>query len=450
MSSEKLMVISYYTPDPYYKELGESLRKSCEKYGVDNAIAELPSRGEWIKNINLSPGYINDCMMKYNRPLLWIDADSVLIQFPNLFRSKPDDCDMVLRVPTNKRERMWTVGVMYINNTTMSKAFLKRWAALTEKDKGNGLCSDEYYFDRTWREMGHLMKVYSMPGEYTFTTKKSPGCVIKDGLSGNASAVARKKKDQRVKAYWSKSPQPGNLGDILTPWMIRRETEEWPIEGGKDSMMCSGSILSWSAPGATVWGSGVFRMDETISPELNILATRGPLSAEVARKNGYELPEVYGDPGLLLPYFYNRPTEPSIHNIGIVPHYVDFAHADDMFEDREDVSVINPLTFDLWKTVDEIRQCELILSSSLHGLVVAAAYGIPNAWINFPYKPGRLIAGDGTKYRDFYLSVGRVVNDSQKIVKAEDANKIRYEETGDVLPLFDDLWECCPFRLDNL
>src|SRR5690606_2919216 len=52
--------------------------------------------------------------------------------------------------------------------------------------------------------------------------------------------------------------------------------------------------------------------------------------------------------------------------------------------------------------VDQIRACRVILSSSLHGLVVAHAYGIPAAWVQFSDK----LSGDGSKFRDHAASIG--------------------------------------------
>jgi hypothetical protein len=74
--------------------------------------------------------------------------------------------------------------------------------------------------------------------------------------------------------------------------------------------------------------------------------------------------------------------------------------------------------------VDAIASCDRIISSSLHGVIVAHAYGIPAAWVSFSDK----IGGDGTKYHDYFESVGCPV---EGCVRAED------------LPSVTDLLERC-------
>lgn len=67
-----------------------------------------------------------------------------------------------------------------------------------------------------------------------------------------------------------------------------------------------------------------------------------------------------------------------------------------------DMHVISTLSADPLAVVDRIRACRVILSSSLHGLVVAHAYGIPAAWVQFSDK----LSGDGSKFRDHAASIG--------------------------------------------
>jgi pyruvyltransferase len=72
----------------------------------------------------------------------------------------------------------------------------------------------------------------------------------------------------------------------------------------------------------------------------------------------------------------------------------------------EQVRIIDVKHYSDWhEVVDQILDCELILSSSLHGLIIADAYGVPNVWMKCSDK-----TFDGAfKYQDYLLSVGRTV-----------------------------------------
>ena len=52
--------------------------------------------------------------------------------------------------------------------------------------------------------------------------------------------------------------------------------------------------------------------------------------------------------------------------------------------------------------IDRIASCDCIASSSLHGLIVSHAYGVPAVWIKFRDLP----SGDDVKFHDYYLSLG--------------------------------------------
>jgi hypothetical protein len=55
------------------------------------------------------------------------------------------------------------------------------------------------------------------------------------------------------------------------------------------------------------------------------------------------------------------------------------------------------------KFVEEIHTCELILSSSLHGIILADSYNIP---AYHTILSNNVIGGE-FKFRDYYASVGR-------------------------------------------
>ena len=161
----------------------------------------------------------------------------------------------------------------------------------------------------------------------------------------------------------------------------------------------AGSILPHVNHKCIVWGSGIITRDYPVK-NATYLAVRGPQSRKFLLDKGYDVPEVYGDPGLLLPKYYN-PKIRKEYRYGIIPHYDDYKQVKDWFKDTDDVLLIDLMTNDVEKTTDELLKCERIISSSLHGVITAHAYGIPAIWQQFTDK----VFGDAVKYQDYFESV---------------------------------------------
>ena len=199
-------------------------------------------------------------------------------------------------------------------------------------------------------------------------------------------------------AFWS-TGRP-NFGDALSPAVLAYVSGLTPVLVSKrcrGKVLAAGSVLHRLEAHDTVWGTGSM-YDSPIEPPpgVRFLAVRGPLTRSLIKDN---VPEVYGDPALLLPRLIQPSIGDSRHPVGIVPHYLDYDVVSATDHGALLIDVRAP-----WQTVvDQINSCDVILSSSLHGIIVAEAYGIPAVWIKITDK----IVGGSFKYRDYYLSTGR-------------------------------------------
>jgi len=202
----------------------------------------------------------------------------------------------------------------------------------------------------------------------------------------------RRSDMKSLNLWWSQNPIPGNFGDILSPIILRKlgynivRTER----SSSRKFMCIGSTVNFIKTDDTVWGTGIMQDSHSIEKNANYLAVRGPLTGE---KVGCE---TYGDPGLLCSHLW-RMESGDKKELGIIPHYVDYKQ-----EDTGNHKQINILNSDPIKVIKDIVECDSIISSSLHGIVVAHSYGIPAGW----WKPSDKLSGDGSKFRDYAESVG--------------------------------------------
>lgn len=221
-----------------------------------------------------------------------------------------------------------------------------------------------------------------------------------------------------VKAYWWKGKRQPNWGDWLTPLLLSRFAHvqpEW-VERGSAEVVCVGSILGqiigpWFT--GTVLGAGKLFADQTVPPRASVLALRGPLSAR-----GVAGTFALGDPGLLADELVTIDTKR--YDLCLIPHWSDKTLAHDTRFTQYEHVVIDP-AWDALSVIRTIAESKKVVSSSLHGLILADALSIPrrfeasadwsndggffkvrdhNAAIGLPFITGKLQAADSNRVAD--------------------------------------------------
>lgn len=169
-----------------------------------------------------------------------------------------------------------------------------------------------------------------------------------------------------------------------------------------------GSIIGdFNLDNTVIYGSGAITSDPLLQGRpRKVLSVRGPLTREALLKKGIDCPPVYGDPALLLPLVY-RPDIKNGDCIGVIPHYRT-ADSDLLSAWKKDdrVRMIDMSKYEKWTDIiDAVLQCKVIISESLHGLIVAESYGIPCVWIEV--APHDCPWEWEFKFFDFYRSIGK-------------------------------------------
>lgn len=216
----------------------------------------------------------------------------------------------------------------------------------------------------------------------------------------------------KIYVYWWALNERGgvdNYGDILAPFLAEKLSGKKVVKVSHPMdkiyrwfikhYVTVGSIINVASNNSIVWGSGIIKKDQNVRAA-KFLAVRGPRTRMRLIELGYQVPEVYGDPAILLPMFVPNQTNKKFE-IGIIPHYVDYENINNKFQSDPNVKVINLMTDDVVKTTKEILECKQIISSSLHGVIVSHSYGIPALWVKFSNN----LAGDNTKFYDYFESV---------------------------------------------
>ena len=210
-------------------------------------------------------------------------------------------------------------------------------------------------------------------------------------------------ENAKIKLHWHRSV---NFGDKLAPYILEKatgaETEHIAHKNEEDeSISLVGSILSCPAiSNSIVFGCGFASENDTVWKPKDAVMVRGYRSFK--KLNGafhYTLTHAeVGEPSFYLPEIFKPSTE-KYFKLGIIPHLVDLKRVQNTYG-KDDVLIIN-LKDDIETVIDQINQCENIISSSLHGLIVSDVYNIPNAWLEMSEN----VIGDGYKYLDYYSGI---------------------------------------------
>jgi pyruvyltransferase len=190
-----------------------------------------------------------------------------------------------------------------------------------------------------------------------------------------------------------------NVGDSLPGPIVSHFLNIKVKEVGKrhkHKLMVIGSEMQAAKPGDVVWGQGIRRLKHYELKGVKVLAVRGKLVEQYI--SGVKIPKVYGDPGLLMPLMY-QPEVEKRYKLGIIPHWSErYVHPD--------IGHLIPVTLRWEDFVQEILSCERIISSSLHGIVLSEAYGIPTEWACWGNTSKWLI-----KYQDYLTGTDREIQD---------------------------------------
>ena len=193
--------------------------------------------------------------------------------------------------------------------------------------------------------------------------------------------------------------QISGIGSGLRRYFVKKPGRKKAIKLGIKKLLNPDPVILWSA-GFLSTPSG---NEYAIRRNMKIASVRGELSRQyVERLLGKPAECTTGDGGLLCSKWIQQETEKK-YRLGIIPHKRE--KREEVFErihKAVDDSVIIDVEGDPIKNLKTILACECIISSSLHGLIIADSYCVPNRRVRVSDK----LSGDGFKFRDYYSSFG--------------------------------------------
>tara|TARA_R100000306_G_C4376467_1_gene142127 strand:+ start:1523 stop:2389 length:867 start_codon:yes stop_codon:yes gene_type:complete len=209
-----------------------------------------------------------------------------------------------------------------------------------------------------------------------------------------------KAKLKRKRIVYSHYARVNNFGDRFNKDLVRFFDAEliYVSSYKKSEMALTGSILGAylrDFSGYIVGAGFILERYNRLNNNWKVKLIRGPLSA---KQCGATAGVVYGDPGILASQIYTI-NKNKKYKLGILPHSRDVSIVKDIGFDKE-ILIIHPRRKPS-EVAKDIQQCEFIASSSLHGLIFADSFRIPNIHIKFSDN----VIGGLHKFNDYYLGM---------------------------------------------
>lgn len=163
--------VSYYTIDtPYEQVIKKYLLPSLEKWNLKHHLQAVLDLGSWQANTSFKASFILEMLNTYKRPVVFLDADASIEEYPNLFFEIDNDRDLAIAMldwnlqwrgkPGNKFELL--SGTIMFNYNHKVLNLVKEWNRQCATQTGTW---EQKILQRVIDETPNL-KLYLLPKEY--------------------------------------------------------------------------------------------------------------------------------------------------------------------------------------------------------------------------------------------------------------------------------------------
>lgn len=210
---------------------------------------------------------------------------------------------------------------------------------------------------------------------------------------------------KELKYYYYSPKDFENAGDYFNNILMNKLYFCKCVPDVTPELVLCGSVLSSSKikDAKYILGCGFQNSKQATNTNSNVyLAIRGKLTKERLINQGININENIKlvDPGLMVSRIYDLGEITKKYKVGIIPHYVDEDELKKKYGKIEGYKIISMKTSDVLSICRQIQECEMIVSSSLHGIIFSHSLGVPVYHI----ECNKLQEGDNFKFKDYYSS----------------------------------------------
>jgi hypothetical protein len=152
------LVVSAYTVNShladYYKKASQKLSQSCIDHDIQHVIYPLRAANNWFEGCSLKPTVIAHALKTFNQPILWLDADAVVLKYPSLLETLK--VSLALHVGAGGH---WLSGTLFA--TPAALTFVEQWKQATDPT-----VADEITLLHLYRKTQQKPTMEALPSAY--------------------------------------------------------------------------------------------------------------------------------------------------------------------------------------------------------------------------------------------------------------------------------------------
>jgi len=134
------IIVSYYTKGTGYEYEAQNLVASLEEFGINYCVEGRQSFGSWCVNAQHKAVFLQEMLQRFNeKSVVWIDADAVVMQYPEEFDSVDADIGVCYRdyslFPCRSRSngKELLSGTIYFSNNGRTEKLIDDWVRINSQ-----------------------------------------------------------------------------------------------------------------------------------------------------------------------------------------------------------------------------------------------------------------------------------------------------------------------------
>lgn len=113
--------VSAFTTE--YADEAAQLKASADRFSIKTDVKAMASAGSWVKNCGLKAHVISGVIQQAKTPIVWLDADARVAQYPALFDNLHERADFAAHW---LRDELLS-GTLFFNDTAPARKLVDEW-----------------------------------------------------------------------------------------------------------------------------------------------------------------------------------------------------------------------------------------------------------------------------------------------------------------------------------